>query len=164
MRVALSAGRHAIVFDEPATTAQIAGNEAELLSAIGNLVNNAVRYTPDGGRIDVALAAAATTAAGELVVSDTGVGIAREHLPRLTERFYRVDGSRSRDTGRHRPGPGDRQARGAAPWRRARRRRASPARARPSAWSSPRRGCAREPAVPPVDAEPPAAAVDGVDR
>ncbi len=49
---ALSAGRHTIVFGDPGE-ARIAGNESELLSAVGNLVNNAVRYTPDGGRIEV---------------------------------------------------------------------------------------------------------------
>ena len=95
--LALSAGRHRIgVADEPAV--QIAGNEAELASAIANLVNNAVRYTPDGGTIDVAWRMLAN-GAGELSVSDNGVGIAREHLPRLTERFYRGDASRSRETG-----------------------------------------------------------------
>ena len=78
--------------------AELAGSEAELLSAVGNLVNNAVRYTPDGGRIDVRWRWR-DDGGGELEVSDTGIGIAREHLPRLTERFYRVDGSRSRDTG-----------------------------------------------------------------
>ena len=63
-----------------------------------NLLNNAVRYTPAGGRIDVSWRVR-DDGSGELAVSDTGVGIAREHIPRLTERFYRVDGSRSRDTG-----------------------------------------------------------------
>ena len=94
---ALSAGRHAIVFGD-AGEARIAGNESELLSAIGNLANNAVRYTPDGGAIEVRWQRA-ETGQGELVVTDTGRGIAREHLSRLTERFYRVDGSRSRESG-----------------------------------------------------------------
>jgi two-component system phosphate regulon sensor histidine kinase PhoR len=94
--IVLSAGRHTLqvhVDDE----AEVAGSENELLSALGNLVNNAVRYTPEGGSIDVAWRWRAD--GGELAVTDTGMGIAREHLPRLTERFYRVDGSRARDTG-----------------------------------------------------------------
>ena len=78
--------------------AELAGSEAELLSAVGNLLNNAVRYTAVGGRISVRWRWR-DDGTGELEVSDTGIGIAREHLPRLTERFYRVDGSRSRDTG-----------------------------------------------------------------
>ncbi len=79
-------------------SAALAGSEAELRSALGNLLTNAVRYTPAGGRIDVSWRVDAD-GAGELAVRDTGIGIAREHLPRLTERFYRVDGSRSRATG-----------------------------------------------------------------
>ena len=94
---ALSAGRHTIVF-AAAGDAQIAGIESELQSAIGNLVSNAVRYTPDGGRIDVSWKLV-DNGMGEIVVADTGRGIAREHLSRLTERFYRVDGSRSRESG-----------------------------------------------------------------
>jgi two-component system phosphate regulon sensor histidine kinase PhoR len=78
--------------------AEIAGSGTELLSALGNIVNNAVRYTPAGGRIDVSWAWREDGSAC-VDVLDTGVGIAREHLPRLTERFYRVDSSRSRDTG-----------------------------------------------------------------
>ncbi len=94
---ALSAGRHRI-----ALTAQpggeIAGNATELMSAVGNLVGNAVRYTPDGGRIDIRWRVR-PDGSGELKVVDTGIGIDKEHIPRLTERFYRVDGSRSRGTG-----------------------------------------------------------------
>ena len=94
---ALSAGRHALVFDDSGD-AQIAGIESELASAVGNLVSNAVRYTPEGGRIEVTWKLA-DNGRGEIVVTDSGHGIAREHLSRLTERFYRVDGSRSRESG-----------------------------------------------------------------
>jgi two-component system phosphate regulon sensor histidine kinase PhoR len=94
---ALSSGRHSLSF-EGASTAQVAGAETELLSAIGNLVSNAVRYTPAGGTVQVSWSARGDGGA-EIEVRDSGIGIAREHLPRLTERFYRVDGSRSRDTG-----------------------------------------------------------------
>lgn len=94
---ALSAGRHVIEVHDGGN-AELAGAEAELHSAVGNLLTNAVRYTPAGGRIVLRWHWRAD-GAGEIEVSDTGIGIAREHLPRLTERFYRVDGSRSRDTG-----------------------------------------------------------------
>ena len=93
----LSGGRHVVAIATD-VDAQIAGAQAELHSAITNLVNNAVRYTPDGGRVELTWRVQ-PDGAGEIAVIDTGPGIAREHLPRLTERFYRVDGSRSRDTG-----------------------------------------------------------------
>jgi two-component system phosphate regulon sensor histidine kinase PhoR len=95
--LALSAGRHELHFDS-GEGAELAGNQMELQSALSNLVVNAVRYTPPGGRIDVQWVCA-EDGWGALCVIDTGIGVAREHLPRLTERFYRVDGSRSRDTG-----------------------------------------------------------------
>jgi two-component system phosphate regulon sensor histidine kinase PhoR len=95
--MALSAGRHGLSFTG-AGAAKLAGSEAELQSALGNLVSNAIRYTPADGRIDVSWTLQAD-GSGEIEVRDSGIGIAREHLPRLTERFYRVDGSRSRDTG-----------------------------------------------------------------
>jgi len=94
---ALSAGRHRLHLT-PRTGVELAGIESELLSAIANLVTNAVRYTPDGGEVEVAWRLL-EDGSGELTVIDTGGGIAREHIPRLTERFYRVDGSRSRETG-----------------------------------------------------------------
>lgn len=77
---------------------QFAGSQSELLSAMCNLANNAVRYTPLDGEIWVSLH---ISDRGEAVftVRDTGSGIASEHLPRLTERFYRVDTSRSRESG-----------------------------------------------------------------
>jgi two-component system, OmpR family, phosphate regulon sensor histidine kinase PhoR len=77
---------------------EVAGVPSELLSAMSNLVSNAVRYTPAGGTIDVQWRAL-PDGRGGYSVRDTGPGIAPEHLPRLTERFYRVDRSRSRETG-----------------------------------------------------------------
>jgi two-component system phosphate regulon sensor histidine kinase PhoR len=92
----LSAGRHTFTFSE--TEVEVAGVEQELHSAISNLLSNAIRYTPAGGRIHVL---AHVTEAGllELCIKDNGPGIPQEHLSRLTERFYRVDSSRSRETG-----------------------------------------------------------------
>ena len=93
---ALSSGRHEVTL-EIQQPANVVGSRDELASAFGNLVSNAVRYTPEGGRI--ALEWRATSSGAEFSVSDTGIGIAAEHIPRLTERFYRVDRSRSRATG-----------------------------------------------------------------
>lgn len=76
----------------------LAGNYNELLSAMGNLVSNAVRYTPPGGTINVKWCNLPDGRA-EFSVTDSGPGIAPEHISRLTERFYRVDHSRSRETG-----------------------------------------------------------------
>ncbi len=86
-----------LVFDVQANL-ELAGSQTELLSAMCNLVNNAVRYTPSEGRISVSLQALDKGGAVFTVV-DTGSGISAEHLPRLTERFYRVDTSRSRESG-----------------------------------------------------------------
>ena len=93
---ALSAGRHEISLkiEDPAL---VTGCANELRSAFSNLAGNAVRYTPAGGRID--LTWRVQQGGGEFVVADTGIGIPAQHLPRLTERFYRVDRSRSRETG-----------------------------------------------------------------
>lgn len=76
----------------------LAGSDTELHSALFNLVGNAVRYTPADKTIVVSWSVNAQ-GQGVLAVSDQGMGIAPEHLPRLTERFYRVDRSRSRETG-----------------------------------------------------------------
>jgi two-component system phosphate regulon sensor histidine kinase PhoR len=75
----------------------IIGNATELHSAFSNLVSNAVRYTPRGGHIRICWYANAKGAF--LSVADTGVGIEARHIPRLTERFYRVDVGRSRKSG-----------------------------------------------------------------
>ena len=94
---ALSQGNHSFSFEQK-TTQNLFGDERELLSAFSNLVSNAIRYTPNGGSI-TARWGLNEQGQGEFSVTDTGPGIASEHLPRLTERFYRVDRSRSRDTG-----------------------------------------------------------------
>jgi two-component system, OmpR family, phosphate regulon sensor histidine kinase PhoR len=77
---------------------EIAGVQNELYSAMSNLVTNAVRYTPEPGAVHVSWTVL-PDGCGEFLVRDTGPGIAPEHLPRLTERFYRIDRSRSRETG-----------------------------------------------------------------
>ena len=81
-----------ITFDV-ASGADVLGSTTELQSACSNLITNAVRYTPDGGVVHIEWRQDALT------VTDTGLGIAPEHLPRLTERFYRVDKSRIRELG-----------------------------------------------------------------
>lgn len=97
---ALSRERHPlhVTLETQGKHYEMAGVESEWLSAMGNLVSNAVRYTPEGAAIDVRWALLPGGGA-EFSVKDGGIGIAPEHIPRLTERFYRVDGSRSRDTG-----------------------------------------------------------------
>jgi len=94
---ALSQGKHALNFDLESTQ-NLMGDEREILSAFSNLVSNAIRYTPDIGLIRVEWRVN-DQGQGEFLVTDSGPGIASEHLSRLTERFYRVDRSRSRDTG-----------------------------------------------------------------
>jgi two-component system phosphate regulon sensor histidine kinase PhoR len=83
---------------EPAPRCELAGTASELHSALSNLVSNAVRYTPAGGEVRCGWLQHAD-GRGEFFVQDSGPGVAPEHIPRLTERFYRVDRSRSRDTG-----------------------------------------------------------------
>ncbi len=91
---ALSAGRHTVTLVNEAP--DMRGNADELHSAFGNLASNAVRYTPAGGSI--VLAWRLGNGGPQFSVQDTGIGIRAEHLSRLTERFYRVDKSRSRET------------------------------------------------------------------
>jgi two-component system phosphate regulon sensor histidine kinase PhoR len=93
---ALSGGRHRI---ETAVQgdARLLGSAAELHSAFSNLVSNAVRYTPEGGSVQLGWRCA--DGRGMFSVSDSGIGIEPRHIPRLTERFYRVDSGRSRESG-----------------------------------------------------------------
>ena len=94
---ALSQGKHSLNFDLK-TPCNLLGEEREVLSAFSNLVSNAIRYTPNVGSVSATWSVNAA-GEGEFTVTDTGPGISSEHIPRLTERFYRVDRSRSRETG-----------------------------------------------------------------
>jgi two-component system phosphate regulon sensor histidine kinase PhoR len=93
---ALSQGRHRITLEDEAHC-DLLGSAKDLHSAFGNLVSNAVRYTPDDGAVTIRWRR--TAAGAEYSVADTGYGIPAEHLSRLTERFYRVSSSRSRGSG-----------------------------------------------------------------
>ena len=93
---ALSTSMHKIHLDINETLT-IKGATEELISAFSNLVSNAVRYTPSGGDIFISWQLQENQA--NFSVRDTGIGIDSQHINRLTERFYRVDSSRSRDTG-----------------------------------------------------------------
>ena len=92
----VSKGQHQIRV-ECASATDLLGSNKELHSAFSNLVTNAVRYTPPGGSIDISWRE--RDGALRFTVQDTGYGIPAEHLPRITERFYRVSTSRSRDKG-----------------------------------------------------------------
>jgi two-component system, OmpR family, phosphate regulon sensor histidine kinase PhoR len=93
---ALSQGRHQILLESSAE-ADLLGSPKDLHSALSNLVSNAVRYTPAGGSITIRWQREPGGAVYS--VSDTGFGIPATHLARLTERFYRISSSRSRDSG-----------------------------------------------------------------
>ncbi len=93
----LSGGRHQVIIDYTEPGLALRGSRDELHSAFGNLVNNAIRYTPEGGEIRIRWQLRGKEAV--FSVQDTGIGIEPQHIPRLTERFYRVDRSRSRETG-----------------------------------------------------------------
>ncbi len=92
----LSAGRHQLRLQLEGG-GEVRGSHKELHSAFANLASNAVRYTPAGGKIDIGWRLKPN--GGEFWVEDNGIGIDADHVPRLTERFYRVDRGRSRETG-----------------------------------------------------------------
>ena len=95
--MAISAGQHQLKL-ELISDSKLLGGAEELKSAFGNLVTNAIRYTPPGGEI-VMRWQLRDDGQPVFSVQDSGIGIASQHIPRLTERFYRVDSSRSRATG-----------------------------------------------------------------
>jgi len=92
----LSEERHTIKL-EITNKSNLVGSHDELRSALSNLLSNAIRYTPEGG--SVLLRWFERGGQPVFAVQDSGIGIAAQHLPRLTERFYRIDRSRSRETG-----------------------------------------------------------------
>ncbi len=94
--LSLSGGKHALKL-ETESDCNLLGNTEELRSAFGNLISNAIRYTPHGG--EIVLRWQEKDGQPIFSVQDSGLGIAPQHIPRLTERFYRVDHSRSRETG-----------------------------------------------------------------
>ncbi|HUR90725.1 MAG TPA: phosphate regulon sensor histidine kinase PhoR [Ramlibacter sp.] len=94
----LSPGRPQEFHFDAAPGIEVSGSPSEWQSAMSNLLSNAVRYTPRGGRIEVRWQVLRDGRA-EFSVKDSGPGVAPEHVARLTERFYRVDRSRSRETG-----------------------------------------------------------------
>lgn len=95
--ISLAAGRGHRVMLEVAPDARISGNASELESAFGNLITNAVKYTPDNG--DIQIRWWQDEGGAYFSVSDNGIGIDARHIPRLTERFYRPDTSRVTQTG-----------------------------------------------------------------
>jgi two-component system phosphate regulon sensor histidine kinase PhoR len=94
---ALSAGRHRIDLENSGPP-NLLGSSRELHSAFSNLASNAVRYTPEGGRIILRWRSVADGGA-VFEVADSGIGIESRHIARLTERFYRIDRGRSRESG-----------------------------------------------------------------
>ncbi|THB64914.1 MAG: two-component system sensor histidine kinase PhoR [Gammaproteobacteria bacterium] len=93
----LSGDRGHVVRTEVDTELGLKGNQGEITSCFSNLISNAIRYSPDGGEVVIRWYKDGNTACFE--VQDSGIGIAPEHVARLTERFYRVDVGRSRSTG-----------------------------------------------------------------
>ena len=89
--------RYKLDMSAEAERAVAVADEEAIRQVVDNLVDNAIKYTPDGGRIGVNLSVERSTIA--LVVADTGIGIPRDDLPRIFERFYRVDKARSREMG-----------------------------------------------------------------
>ena len=93
--LALDQNKHSLSIN--VNTVTLSGNYDELRMAFSNLLTNAIRYTPEGGTIELfTLANEAEVCVG---VRDSGIGIDYQHIPRLTERFYRVDEGRSREKG-----------------------------------------------------------------
>ena len=86
-----------VIDTEDGTTANLYGSYEELRMAFSNLLTNAIRYTAEGG--DIKIFSSTHETGISIGVQDSGVGINYEHIPRLTERFYRVDEGRSREQG-----------------------------------------------------------------
>ena len=85
--------------DLPETLPAVRGDRAQLLQVFDNLLNNAIRYGCEGTEVRIEVAARSDKGSVVVTVTDHGAGMSREHLPRVTERFYRVDAARSRESG-----------------------------------------------------------------
>jgi two-component system phosphate regulon sensor histidine kinase PhoR len=83
----------------PTTLPKAYGDPERIRQVVTNLVENGIRYNNEGGRVELSARATSGGEGIKLTVADNGIGVAPEHLPRLTERFYRVDTSRSRNEG-----------------------------------------------------------------
>lgn len=94
---ALAQAKEQSIHTDIDATLQLSGDQDELHSLFSNLIFNAIKYTPVGGEINIRWYSDNKQAI--FSVQDTGIGIAQKHLPRLTERFYRVDKGRSRESG-----------------------------------------------------------------
>ena len=98
----LSNNKHKISFSLPSQELHTLGSTPELRSAFMNIVSNAIRYTPENGEIKITLRTGQNDLGHPVIafsVQDSGIGIPSSHIPRLTERFYRVDRGRSRESG-----------------------------------------------------------------
>jgi two-component system phosphate regulon sensor histidine kinase PhoR len=91
------AKRITLVVEPPASTVSARADEEGLRAILNNLIDNAVKYTPEMGRVTVRWSSDGATVS--IDVADTGIGIRREDQPRVFERFYRVDKARSRELG-----------------------------------------------------------------
>src|SRR5439155_17172641 len=96
MRPLAEVKQRTVVFRGEDATAVI-GDAQRLRQVFYNVLDNAIKYTPEGGRIEVSVSSEANQV--KATVSDNGIGIPAEHLPRVFERFYRVDKARTRDEG-----------------------------------------------------------------
>lgn len=93
----VNAGKHDVVIEYKGSECLIAANREMMVELVSNLCDNAIRYNNKGGRVEVQVEQLADKAI--LIVKDTGIGIPKEHQERIFERFYRVDKSRSKQTG-----------------------------------------------------------------
>ena len=84
-----------LVLQSAASSVRVAGDASQLRQVLGNLLDNAIRFTPSGGRVTVSLGADPERHQAILAVADTGCGIEQEHLGRVFDRFYKTDASRT---------------------------------------------------------------------
>jgi two-component system, OmpR family, phosphate regulon sensor histidine kinase PhoR len=91
--------KFSVAFDAPADDVFVKGDRDELFQVFQNLIENAIKYGHEGGRVDISIGVPKNAAQATVSIADDGPGISAEHLPRLTERFYRVNADHSRKVG-----------------------------------------------------------------